>query len=64
MFMTYEDRHLQSSILVAYEARRANLIEGLTMQVRLRNWVKVAALAGDLRVLEAEHAKELTSEAA
>lgn len=39
-----------------YEARRANLIEGLTMQVRLRNWVKVAALADDLRVLEAKEA--------
>lgn len=42
--------------VMTYEQHRANLIEGLKMQVRLRNWVKVAALAGDLRVLEAKEA--------
>lgn len=41
---------------MTYEQHRANLIEGLTMQVRLENWVKVAALADDLRVLEAKEA--------
>lgn len=39
---------------MTYEQRRANLIEGLKMQVTLGNWVKVAALANDLRVLEAQ----------
>lgn len=39
---------------MTYEQHRANLIEGLRMQVKLGNWVKVAAMATDLRVLEAE----------
>lgn len=41
---------------MTYEAHRENLITGLKMQVELEDWVKVAALAGDLRVLEAEEA--------
>lgn len=39
---------------MTYEQHRSNLIEGLKMQVTLGNWVKVAALADDLRVLEAQ----------
>lgn len=40
---------------MTYEAHLSNLIEGLKMQVTLGNWVKVASLADDLRILEAEH---------
>lgn len=46
---------------MTYEECRANLIEGLLLQVQIGDWIKVAALAVDLRLLEAEQVAHLSA---